>query len=285
MHGPEILARTLSEPGPPTKHGISWQYHSRSDRHSKIASWGVAFDLLTSSTVLRRHAEEGKVVLGVNHRMSDFLTKRDKDLDLVIARPGSVPTDAEGATLTSLADAYGIRLSVTEQQHLQALPELRVAPVGSVLIAMEAKATMTAHDKARPRLYDELSSSHICIHGESETALAIAYVQLNLADTFISPNPANVQLMSMGLDPVVSEHNQPRDAERVLDKLKTLRTRVDPTGVGFDAIGVTLLEVHNDGSPVRLVTGKPAPRPGDAFHYSSMIMRMATRYDTQFASI
>lgn len=285
MFGPAILARTLSTLGPETKHGIRWQYHSRSDRHSKVASWGVAFDLLASSAVLRQHAEDGKIILGVNHTMSDYIAHRKKDLDLVIARPGEEPTDAEGLTLASLVDTYGIELTPQEQDVLDGLPTLRVAPVGSVLIAMEAKAAMTAHVKALPRLYDELSSSHACVHGENEPALAIAYVQVNMAEKFISSNPKNVDLIARGLDPEISQHRQPSDTERVLDKLRSLRVRTDADGVGFDAIGVTVLEMVNDGTPATVVSRKPAPQRGDSFHYASMVMRMATRYDTQFRHI
>ena len=45
----------------------------------------MALDLLSTSALLVRHAEQGKVVLGVNHSMSDFQTGRRKKLDLVIA--------------------------------------------------------------------------------------------------------------------------------------------------------------------------------------------------------
>lgn len=80
MYGPELLARFLSIPGPPGKNGNIWQYNSCSDRHSKVGCWGVAFDLMLTSSLLRRHVEEGKVVLGVNHEMRDFATGRKKDL-------------------------------------------------------------------------------------------------------------------------------------------------------------------------------------------------------------
>ena len=46
MRGPEILARTMSIP---TRRGESpraWQYHSRSDNHSKLACWTLLFDFL-----------------------------------------------------------------------------------------------------------------------------------------------------------------------------------------------------------------------------------------------
>lgn len=158
MYGPRILARSLSSVGT-TKDGVGWQYHSRSDRHSKIGCWGVAFDLHSHSSLMRRHAAEGKIVLGVNHQMVDYATTRKKDLDLVIARPDSSQTHKDGQTLRGLVQQYRIDLDEQERGILAELPDVPVAPVGAVLIALEAKATMTAHVKALPRLYDELNSS------------------------------------------------------------------------------------------------------------------------------
>lgn len=294
MYGPRILARSLSTPRVTDRHGLSWQYHSRSDVHSKIGSWGVAFDLLCTSSLLRSHAEQGKVVLGVNHEMRDYATGRKKDLDLVFARPrdlapeiGEVLLDqsARGQTLQSLAERFRAELDPEEQGALDALPPVRVAPVGAVLIALEAKAAMTAHVKALPRLYDELNSSHLCVHGASSQALSIAYVQVNIAHTFVSPNPDNTRRLVAGEPPEVSQHRQPQAAQRVLDKVAEIPRRSSNSGHGFDAIGVSVLELRNDGTPVRLVEESPAPKPGESFHYASMIIRMANEYDAVFAKI
>ena len=57
MLGPRILARTMSVPtagaGKPFRFGNLWQYHSRSDRHSKVACWGLVLDLLGDCPLLR----------------------------------------------------------------------------------------------------------------------------------------------------------------------------------------------------------------------------------------
>lgn len=106
MFGPRILTRFLSAPGPPDRHGFRWQYHSRSDRHSKVACWGVALDLLSTSALLRRHVESGKVVMGLNHTMVDFATSRRKDLDLVIARSTGV---AAVSMIVRMANEYDTR--------------------------------------------------------------------------------------------------------------------------------------------------------------------------------
>jgi hypothetical protein len=283
--GPALLARFLAIPGPPDKYGSRWQYHSRSDRHSKVGSWGVALDLLTTSSLMRRHAEAGTIVMGVNHTMVDFATGRRKDLDLVIARPGS-PGDIGKpvGTFAGLADHYGAPLSDSERAVMAALPSVPVASVvGAVLVALEAKACMTAHVKSLPRLYDELNSSHLCVHGASRQALAIGYVQVNAAASFVSP-----VINSRGKvdgEYEVTRHRQPADTLRVLAKITEIPRRSASSEVGFDGIGVTVLDLQNDGSPVHLVTGPPAPEPGDSFHYDSMIVRMANEYDTTFAYI
>lgn len=186
MDGPAIVARSLSIPDVKDKHGNVWQYNSRSDRHSKIACWAVFFDLLQTSSLLQRHVEQRKVIFGVNHSMADFKNRRDKNLDLVIARPGSdLPTPlTEGKTLVTLAEYYGIVLTEDGEARLASLPTAVGGSVGSVLVALEAKAAMTAHQRARPRLYDELNSSHLTVHGASDHAAAAALVMVNVSPEF-----------------------------------------------------------------------------------------------------
>ncbi|MDP3713414.1 MAG: hypothetical protein Q8R60_13145 [Mycobacteriales bacterium] len=282
MHGPRLLARFLAAPGPADKYGNRWQYHSRSDRHSKVGSWGVALDLISTSSLLRQHAEQGKVVLGVNHTMTDFATGRKKDLDLVIARPGT-PGSSKGLTFAGLAARYGIPLTPAESDLLEALPDVPVAEVGAVLVALEAKATMTAHVKSLPRLYDELNSSHLCVHGASRQALAIGYIQVNAAAEFLSPVVNNRATTAETAE--VTRHRQPADTLRVLQKVAEMPRRSSSSESGFDGLGVTVLDLRNDGGPVTIVDAPPAPQPGDPFHYDSMIVRMANEYDTTFARI
>lgn len=282
MHGPALLARFLELPGPPDKYGNRWQYHSRSDRHSKVGSWGVALDLLTTSALLRRHAEEGKVVLGVNHTMTDFATGRKKDLDLVIARPAEAPP-AGSKSFAYLASRYGIPLNSAEQSLLVGLPTVPIGRAGAVLVALEAKACMTAHVKSLPRLYDELNSSHLCVHGASRQALAIGYVQVNAADEFLSPVVNNHA--TTAADAAVTTHRQPADTLRVIGKVAEIPRRSTSSESGFDGIGITVLRLRNDGGDVRIVDTSPAPQPGDSFHYDGMIVRMANEYDTTFSRI
>lgn len=260
-----------------------WQYHSRSDRHSKVACWGVFFDLLLTSGLLREHVADQRVVFGVNHTMQGFAQDQRKDLDLVIARPANGPASPRARTLTDLAECYGMDLTPEQQRQLDRLPTAVEGLVGAVLVAMEAKACMTEHGKALPRLYDELNSSHQIVHAATNQALAVGFVMVNASTGFISPgrNPG----LAAGAPPVVSVHKQPSAVARTIGKVKMLPRRSDTSSRGYDGLGIVVVDMRNDGSPVRLATDPPAPQPGDIFHYNSMIRRMASEYDSTFRRI
>lgn len=61
--------------------------------------------------------------------------------------------------------------------------------------------------------------------------------------------------------------------------------RTGKSGNGFDAIGISVFDLPNNGSPVTLVSCPPAPSSGSNFHYAGMIVRMANEYDATFAHI
>ena len=285
MYGPGIVVRTLSTPGVEDKFGNRWQYHSRSDHHSKVACWAVLFDLLRSSTTFRRHVTEDKVVFGVNQELSDFKTRRKKNLDLVVARPGTTekPVGRWPRTFAGLGDSFRVQLSSTEQTELDALPELEKGSVGSVLLALEAKACMTEHGKARPRLYDELNSSHLTVHGATDQAIAVGFVMLNAASSFISSD-RNRHDLSINT-PWVNLHKQPAATIGVNEKVRELPTRTKTSEEGYDALGIVVVDCKNDGSPMTLVTKPPAPPSSDLYHYDQMVRRAAQIYDTRFAGI
>lgn len=279
MHGPNILTRTLSIPTRRDRYGNRWQYHSRSDHHSKVACWGVVFDLLATTPLLQRHVEAGIVCFGINHEMRDFEHDRKKNLDLVLCTPGGVPTNE---TLANIAEGYDIDLSETERMVLEGLPRLRRAPVGSVIMALEAKACMTAHQRALPRLYDELNSSHHTVHGASEQAIAVGFTMVNISDTYLSPD---LNKSNQSTDPQWSKHNQPKDAKLAIDKIKQLPRRAKGGDVGYDALSIVVVDMPNDETAVRLVEGPPAPQPGEIYHYDAMITRLSGMYATRFKDL
>jgi hypothetical protein len=239
----------------------------------------VIFDLLATTPLLRRHVAAGVVCFGINHEMRDFVNDRKKNLDLVLCTPSGVATND---TLASIAAAYDIELTDQERIVLDELPKLIRAPVGSVIMALEAKACMTAHQRALPRLYDELNSSHLTVHGASEQAIAVGFTMVNVADHYLSPD---LNKKNRATDPEWSEHKQPRDAQLAIGKIKQLPRRSKVGDVGYDALSIVVIDMPNDGAPVALVTGAPAPQQGDIYHYDTMIARLSGIYATRFKDL
>lgn len=271
----------MSEPRETGPSRALWQYHSRSDHHSKVSCWAVLFDLLRESALLRDHVAEGKVYFGVNHTMTDWVNRKKKRLDLVVCRADGPPT---GGDFLDLARSLSLYMPDAAAWDLDQLPVMYEAPVGNVLIALEAKAAMTAHVKALPRLFDELNSSHQIVHGASSNALSIGMVTVNVAHEFVSSD------MNKEYDPrmrtQVSTHRQPDAAVRVMDMVDNLPRRTGGSDVGYDGLGVVALDLVNDcETPVIARQAYPAPRPGELFHYETMLRRMAHEYDARFYRI
>ncbi|HMB11438.1 hypothetical protein [Saliniramus sp.] len=282
MFGPDILARTLSRPTRRDRYENDWQYHSRSDHHSKVACWGIVFDMLCHCPLLRRQIADGRVAFGINHEMRDFSNDRKKDLDLVLCTPSGAARHGRAGTLADMVAEYHITLSEDEQEALRQLPSLKRAPVGSVLMALEAKACMTAHQRALPRLYDELNSSHLTVHGASDQAIAAGFVMVNIAERYLSPD---LNKKHRQMDPEWSTHRQPKDAQITVDKVAQLPRRSKTGDQGYDALAIVVVSCANDGSPVTLFNRAPAPQPGGNYHYAAMIDRLAAIYATRFKDL
>ena len=219
--------------------------------------------------------------------MVDHTNGRKKNLDLVICRP-EVGDDeqkkpAKVQTFASLADKLGLELSAVDRGVLDTLPALYQRPVGSVLLAVEAKAAMTEFSKARPRLYDELASSHVVVHGDTDSAIAVGFAMINGSDSFISPtkNPC----IAYGAPMLTSKHDQPRQLRLTIDKVRSLPRREAPGKPGFDAIAAVAVHCSNDGkSPVSIISDpkQGAVPPQDVLHYNTMINRVVGVYNDRF---
>jgi hypothetical protein len=284
MFGPDIIARSLTGAGMIDSSGRAWQYHSRSDRHSKVACWAIVFDFLAACPLLRHHVASRRVAFGINHEMVDFRNARKKNLDVVVCTPGASRPghSSTGRSLADLAARFGVRLDDAEANVLRTLPPLQEEPVGSVLVALEAKACMTAHQKALPRLYDELNSSHLTIHGATDEAIAAGFAMVNVADTFVSPG-RNTDGTSR--PDKVNRHRQPRDAGLAIEKIRQIPRRSRTGDTGFDALGILVVDLVNDGSPMSVHLDPPAPVPGDVLHYANLIERLSNLYATRHAHL
>jgi hypothetical protein len=58
-----------------------------------------------------------------------------------------------------------------------------------------------------------------------------------------------------------------------------LPTRTRPGYEGYDAIGIVVVDCPNDGTPITVIEGPPAPNPSSLFSYESMIRRVVHQYD------
>lgn len=272
MFGQNIIQNTLSVASPKGSSG-NRQYHSRSDHHSKVACWAIIFDLLQTCPTLLEHVGSDKVFIGINHKINDFTNGKSKNLDLVICLPGSDRQFRD--TFQNMVGKHHIQLDPQERAQFNTLPILRRREVGTVLVALEAKACMTAHQKSWPRLYDELNSSHNIVHGASDDSVAAGYVFVNAAPTH-SSTVAPFK---------VNHHNQPDDTFGTIDTIKQLRRRSGTGQIGYDALGISVIDLANDGSPVRIVPPPVGLAPTDPLSYEQMIQRICSAYSSRFKNI
>lgn len=132
--------------------------------------------------------------------------------------------------------------------------------------------------------YDELNSSHATVHGAADQAIAAAGVVVNAG-----PDLLTFQLNKLGVDTPVplryQQHVQPADAAGIIAKLQELPRRSGPGTFGFDAVGIIVLAIRNDGSEVRVVNSPPAPASTSDFHYEQMVRRVFAHYDFRFNGI
>lgn len=273
VRGPDILANTLNVP---TRRGSSespWQYHSRSDLHSKVACWTVLFDLLRECDHFRSRAEQGWVGFRINH---EIVGPINKTLDLVVTVADPNSKAKARRTFADLVAAYGIVLDASDWKALHSLPiifEDALDEVREVSIALEAKACMTAHSGALPRLHAEILATGYLAKLGVPNCITVSYTLINVADTFCAPPNG-----------AIAQHVQPRDAQAVVSMVSKALPWASVPGerFGYDAIGVTLIDCANDGSPVTVEKGRPAPKTSEPVHYEQMIKKTCSAFRGRF---
>lgn len=275
MRGPGILARTMSVPAKRGASATRWQYHSRSDRHSKVACWTMLFDLLLECDVMRNRAQHGQLGFRMNHVM---VGKINKTLDLVVTRVQPPRPKAERRTFAGLAEAYEIVLSPAERKLLARLPAVeedrREGDAFEVAVGVDTKACMTNHRRALRRLHTRMLATGYLAKKAAPHCISVSYDLVNAAETFRTPS---------GDGSKVNAHTQPGDAQSVVKMLATaLPMSTEIPHFGYDAIGVTVIDCKNDGSPVELVTAAPAPTASDHVSYERMIRAICSAYRSRF---
>jgi hypothetical protein len=144
-----------------------------------------------------------------------------------------------------------------------------------VRISCESKAAMTEHVKAKPRIFDELNSSHGIVHEGDPAVIAAGITVVNIADTFVSPTRQKSRKA------VVTKHKQPDVTRQMVEHLRGLPIRADQTAVGFDAYATIVVNCDNR-TMASLWTAPPAPQPGDRDHYDTFLAALARAYEDRF---
>jgi hypothetical protein len=233
---------------------LVYLYHSRSDRHSIQLCRFVVADIVAASSLLTERAKAGEVAYGINIRYEAPSGKK-KNLDFAIGKPKSRPS---------------------KSAFLPSEPIACVKDLSAFEITCEAKSTMTEHSKSKPRIFDELSSSHEIIHQGDPKLIATGIAVVNIAPTFISP------LRQKSNIPYISKHRQPKAAADVVGHLRGLKIRDSISDVGFDAFCSIVIDCDNVAC-AKLWTSQPAPQPGDLDHYNTFVDRIARFYEARFS--
>jgi hypothetical protein len=256
--GPEEFVRWMSgyrHKDPLT--GITYQYHPRSDSHSKILCKAVLKDLLDACPTLAAQAKQRDVVYGINVEVTSLVTGKRKTLDLSIGLPSE----------------ESLPLNSSEQPIVE-------SKIGRVLLSCEAKSVMTEHSKSKPRVYDELNSSHDIVHQGWPDAIATGIAVVNVAASFVSPLRQRV-----GLGLHITRHTQPKAAADMVQHLRGLRIRDKIGDYGFDAYTCLVVECDNQCGDVRLWSEAPAPRRGEKDHYERFIERASELWQERFSTL
>ena len=270
MLAPERFVQWLANNPKADKYGNIYNYHSRSDAHSIALCKMVMEDVLEHCATMREQAAERKIVYGINYPYT-WPSGKAKTLDLAVG----------------LATPNGNEGGITLDQEEPVLPDLQFPLLSKIqrgeivelFFSCEAKAVMTEHGKSKPRLYDELSSSHEIVHQGSPSAIAAGITTVNIATSFVSP----LRNKQEGVHEI-TKHNQPKVAADMVRHLGRLPIR-DKTGtVGFDAYCTFLVNLDNQTTPTSW-TSQPAPQLGDADHYETFLNRIVTLYTRRFTAI
>lgn len=269
MRGPTILARSMSIATRRGKSPRSWQYHSRSDSHSKIACWTLLFDFLLECDVVREAAARGRLGFGINHVMVGPI---NKTLDMVLTVVPPRRSSTKRKTFAGEVEALGVELDDADRIALADLPVIymdRKDDASEVAVAVEAKACMTKHVSAIPRLFAEILATGYLAKRAAPRCISVSYSLINAASTFVSPSGKNE----------VTRHNQPEDTHRVVQMLSTaIPTANDSREYGYDVVGATVVDCRNDGSVVTVVSAAPAPTLNAHTHYERMLRSLCSEF-------
>lgn len=226
-------------------------YHPRSNKHSDALSRAILIDLMRNCPKIAADGKADRLVFKMNHNVKFGRVTWNTDLAIGPPSPG------------------GISKSATRIEGMA-----KAVPV-TVRMAVEHKAIMTEHGKARLNRQRDLEAHHAHVHDNDDNAIAAGVFIINSSPTFRSP------LRGVG---VMTEHADPVSLVTMcINALQdvTLSRRVGEAGLDAKcALVVNLDNIHLDAAVY--MEKPPAPLPGEPLHWDSFIARLCDLYQRRF---
>jgi len=224
-------------------------YHPRSSSHGDAMCSYLLRDLYNNCPALKAMADNGSLVYQTNYTINKDTPSR-WTIDLVLGR--------------------------ATNESLSATTTVAKADPSEIWIAIDAKAIMTEHGKARRNRQRDLNSMADILHRMSPTPIIGAYLIMNMASQFRSPlrdevtKHKNIEQLVAGTIPLFDD---------ILKNEETGRP-------GLDAMGVTIVDYSNLlGSECKLVNGPPAPKANDPLHYQNFLSKICTKFSARHGSL
>jgi hypothetical protein len=240
-------------------------YHPRSSRHSDFQSSLIIRHLIDQCDALKKKAATGEVVAQLRHHQQ--VGHADWVVDIAIGTGSGAPVPPPAGEA------------------------IRPAPPVIIQIAIELKAILTEHGKARKNRLRDFNSFHGYAHEYNPKTVAGAFLMVNSSRYFYSP---------LRKEDDITDHNRKNASARkiannAVDIFRSIHLRNSAVDApGMEAIGVVVVEHDNlqfhpdktnylhQHSPTVLAPSPPNPKLGDPLHYQSMLQRLCMAYTERF---
>jgi len=204
-------------------------------------------DLYSNCPTFKAMADKGAIVYQANYTVNEGTPSR-WTIDLVVGK-SSGESPLPGASIA------------------------RANP-SEVWIAVDAKAIMTEHGKARRNRQRDLNSMADILHRMHPVPITGAYVVINMASQFRSPLRTE-SIQHKNIERIVAE-TIPLILEILKDKEKGRQ--------GLDAAGISVINYSNlPGAECKLIEDPPAPDASSPLYYDNFLSKLCDEFTARFA--
>lgn len=223
-------------------------YHPRSDKHGEAICDFFLKDLLYQSDLLRKEAQQGKVVYSIDYKLGKGALSWV--VDLVLGPPITKP-------LSTVRDG-----------------DIAMGKLQDIWLAIDAKSVMTEHGKARRNRQRDLDAFASIVKHYYPHSVVGGIVTVNISEKFKSP-----------LRPNITEH---RNIRRLVDETIQIfreipRAQTKEGDKGIEAICVIVVNHSNiRGEHTILIKDSPAPQKKDMVNYQEFLRMIKDALEHRF---